>query len=296
MSRYLRILEKAKLEKDLFGVNAETESSADFPSAQELEQEEEARREPVEPVTAAASIAPLESSAKTETPQPTPIANTASEWRDELAQLLGLESLPDRMRIGMCPLGRLRSAAEAAAALGQWIAARSTSPVLIVEASFDSPQAARFFRTRRLGLAEAMAAREPLWDHFVHDTLHQGLKVMPAGRNPAIKQLLAAQTAFRGALDELDELFDCVIVLLPNPRVAGLEKLLAEDSTDIVFPVIEPGRVTARQAAQARRKLAAGAARVAAALVSPGSTAGEATRMEHIAKQLGRASVGDVHA
>jgi Mrp family chromosome partitioning ATPase len=201
------------------------------------------------------------------------------------------------MRIGMCPLGRLRSAADAAAALGQWIAARSPSPVLVVEASFDSPQAARFFRTRRLGLAEAMAAREPRWDHFVHDSVYSGLKVLPAGRNPAIKQLLADQTGFRSALDELDKLFDCVIVLLPNPRVTGMEKLLAGDSTDIVFPVIEPGRVTARQAAQARRKLAAGAARVAAALVSPGPAVGEATRMEHIAKQLGRASsVGDLDA
>jgi len=196
----------------------------------------------------------------------------------------------------MCPLGRLRSAAESAAALGQWIAARSTSSVVIVEASFDSPQAARFFRTRRLGLSEAMAAREPRWDHFVHDSVHPGLKVLPAGRNPAIKQLLADQAGFRCALDELDKLFDCVILLLPNPRVAGLEKLLAADSTDIVFPVIEPGRVTARQAAQARRKLAAGAARVAAALVSPRLAAGDATRMQHIAQQLGRASVGDLDA
>jgi hypothetical protein len=141
-----------------------------------------------------------------------------------------------------------------------------------------------------------MAAREPRWDHFVHDSVHPGLKVLPAGRNPAIKQLLADQTGFQGVLNELDKLFDCVIILLPNPRVAGLEKLLAADSTDIVFPVIEPGRVTAWQAGKARRKLAAGAARVAAALVSPGSAAGEATRMKHIAKQLGRASAGDLDA
>jgi MinD-like ATPase involved in chromosome partitioning or flagellar assembly len=196
----------------------------------------------------------------------------------------------------MCPLGRLRNAADAAAALGQWIAARSSSPVLIVEASFDSPQVARVFRTRRLGLAEAMAAREPRWDHFVHDSVYTGLKVLPAGRNPTIKQLRADPNGFRRALDELDKWFDCIIVLLPNPRVAGIEKLLAADSMDIVFPVFVPGRVTARQAAQARRKLAAGAARVAAALVSPGPAAAEATRMDHIAKQLGRAGVGDLDA
>jgi len=296
MSRYLRILEKANLEKDLFGGGAEAESSADFPAEQEVVEQEEALSEPVEPVAAAVSPVRIESSAPAVTPHSAPVADKASEWRDELAQLLGLESLPDRMRIGMCPLGRLRSAAESAAALGQWIAARSTSSVVIVEASFDSPQAARFFRTRRLGLSEAMAAREPRWDHFVHDSVHPGLKVLPAGRNPAIKQLLADQAGFRCALDELDKLFDCVILLLPNPRVAGLEKLLAADSTDIVFPVIEPGRVTARQAAQARRKLAAGAARVAAALVSPRLAAGDATRMQHIAQQLGRASVGDLDA
>ena len=284
MSRYLRILEKAQLEKDLFGGSAEAEPSADFPPAQDLAEQDEVGPEPVAVSAPAAR------------PAPAPVADDVSEWREELAQLLGLESLPDRMRIGMCPLGRLRSAAEAAAALGQWIAARSRSSTVIVEASFDSPQAARFFRTRRLGLAEAMAAREPHWDHFVHDSVHPGLKVLPAGRNPAIKQLLADQAGFRGALDELDKLFDCVIVLLPNPRVAGLEKLLAADSTDIVFPVIEPGRVTAWQAAQGRRKLAAGAARVAAALASPGAAASESTRMEHIAKQLGQASVGDFDA
>ena len=188
-------------------------------------------------------------------------------------------------------VGRLKG--KAAAALGQWLAARSASPVLIVEASFDSPQAARFFRTRRLGLAEAMAAAEPSWDHFVHDTVYPGLRVLPAGRNPAIEQLLTDQAGFRRALDKLGGLFECIIVSLPNPRVAGMEKLLASDSMDIVFPVIEPGRVTVRQAAQARRKLAAGAARVAAALVSPGSAASEATRLEHIASQLGRVSIGD---
>jgi hypothetical protein len=296
MSRYLRILEKANLEKDLFGGDSETELSADFFHAQELDQDEEVRPQPVEPVAVAISTAPLESSAPAATPQPAPIAERVSEWREELAQLLGLDSLPDRMRIGMCPLGRLRSTTDAAAALGQWIAARAQSPVLIVEASFDAPQVARFFRTRRLGLAEAMAAREPLWAHFVHDSVYPGLKVLPAGRNPAIKQLLAAQTGFRSALDELDKLFDCVIVLLPNPRVVGMEKLLEADSMDLVFPVIEPGRVTAWQASQARRKLAAGAARVSAALLSPGSAAGDAARMEHIAKQLGRSSVGDLRA
>lgn len=286
MSRYLRILEKANLEKDLFGGGAEAEPSGDFPPAQDLLEQDEARREPVVAAAPAAAVAP----------EPAPVADAVSEWREELAQLLGLESLPERMRIGMCPLGRLRSAAEAAAALGQWIAARSTLSTVIVEANFDSPQAARFFRTRRLGLAEAMASREPRWDHFVHDSVHRGLKVLPAGRNPAMKQLLADQAGFRGALDELDKLFDCVIVLLPNPRVVGFERLLAGDSTDIVFPVFEPGRVTARQAAQGRRKLAAGAARVAAALASPGAAASESTRMEHIAMQLGRASVGDLDA
>lgn len=294
MSRYLRILEKANLEKDLFGVAAETELSADFPSAQELE--EEVRPEPVEQAAAVLSKAPLEPSATAETSEAAPVAEQVGEWRDELAQLLGLESLPERMRIGMCPLGRLRSAAEAAAALGQWIAARSTSPVLIVEASFDSPQSARLFRTRRLGLAEAMASREPHWDNFVHESVYPGLRVLPAGRNPAMKQLLADPAGFRSALDQLDQLFDCVILLLPNPCVAGLEKLLAANSTDLVFPVIEPGRVTVRQAAHARRRLAAGAARVAAALVTPGLAAGDAIRLEHIAKQLGRASVGDLHA
>jgi hypothetical protein len=296
MSRYLRILEKANLEKDLFGVHAGTELSAEFPAEQELEEEEEAQSEAVEATAAPVSQGPPESNVPAQARQAEPIAETVSEWRAELAQLLGLESLPDRMRIGMCPLGRLRSAVEAAAALGQWIAARSTSSVVIVEASFDSPQAARFFRSRRLGLAEAMAARQPRWDHFVHDSVHPGLKVLPAGRNPAIKQLLADQSGFRAALEELDKRFDCVIVLLPNPRGAGLEKLLAADSTDIVFPVIEPARVSARQAAQARRKLAAGAARVAAALVSPGPAAGEATRMEHIAKQLERPTIEDIHA
>lgn len=292
MSRYLRILEKANLEKDLFGGGAEPEPSADFPPAQELAEQEEARPSPAESVEPVA----VDVAAPAARPEPAPVAAAVSEWREELAQLLGLESLPERMRIGMCPLGRLRNATEAAAALGQWIAARSTSSVVIVEASFDAPQAARFFRTRRLGLAEAIASRDPRWDHFVHDSVHPGLKVLPAGRNPAIKQLLADQAGFRSALDELDKLFDCVIVLLPNSRAAGLEKLLAGDSTDIVFPVIEPGRITARQAAQARRKLAAGAARVAAALASPGAGVGDSTRMEHIAKQLGRASLGDLDA
>jgi hypothetical protein len=295
MSRYFRILEKANLEKDLFGDVAEAESSADFPLAQEPDEEEERRPEPVQAVAAVVSPAPPEPSAPAEAPQPTPASEPMGDWREELAHLLGLSSLPDRMRIGICPLGRLRDATETAAALGQWIAARSTSSVVIVEASLDSPRAARFFRTRRLGLAEAMASRDPRWEHFVHDSVHQGLKVMPAGRNPALKQLLADQAGFRGALDELDKLFDCVIVLLPNPRVAGFEKLLAGDSTDIVFPVIAPGRVTARQAAQARRKLAAGAARVAAALVSPGAAAGEAA-LEYIAEQPEGAYLGDLHA
>ena len=293
MSRYLRILEKANLEKDLFGGNAEAETPADFPPAQELDHQEEARTEPDEPVASHLSTAQPELRAPPETVPPAPIAEAVSRWREELAQVLGLESLPERLRIGMCPLGSLRGTAEAAAALGQWLAARSASPVLIVEASFDSPQAARFFRTRRLGLAEAMAAPEPSWDHFVHDTVYPGLRVLPAGRNPAIEQLLTDQAGFRRALDKLGGLFECIIVSLPNPRVAGMEKLLAADSMDIVFPVIEPGRVTVRQAAQARRKLAAGAARVAAALVSPGSAASEATRLEHIASQLGRVSIGD---
>ncbi len=303
MSRHFRILEKANLEKDLFGEQKESEIPADFPLPQEPDEDEETRPEPVQAVAAAVQATPPEPSAPATPPRPSrrPSPQPASydfvgDWREELAQLLGLASLPDRMRIGICPLGGLRNATETAAALAQWIAARSTSLVVIVEASFDSPHAARFFSTRRLGLAEAMATREPRWEHFIHDSAHPGVKVMPAGRNPAIKQLLTDQSGFRSVLGELDKMFDCVIVLLPNPRVAGLERLLQEDSTDIVFPVIAPGRVTARQAAQARRKLAAGAARVAAALVSKGDAAAEANDLEYVAAHPEGAPLGDLHA
>jgi hypothetical protein len=303
MSRHFRILEKANLEKDLFGEQTEAETPADFPLSQEPDEDEAAKPEPVQAVAAAVPVAPPEPIAPVQPPRPSPRPSPqpasydfVGDWREELAQLLGLGSLPDRMRIGVCPLGRMRNATETAAALGQWIAARSTSLVVIVEASFDSPHAARFFSTRRLGLAEAMATREPRWEHFIHNSAHPGLKVMPAGRNPSLKQLTADPSAFRNLLGELDKLFDCVIVLLPNPLVAGFEKLLAEDSTDIVFPVIAPGRVTARQAAQARRKLAAGAARVAAALVSTGDAAIEATDAEYVAGHAENAPLGDLHA
>lgn len=303
MSRYFRILEKANFEKDLFGERVEAESAVDFPLTQDPDEEEETRSEPVQAVAAAVPATPPEPSAPAAVPRriPRPSPQPASyefvgDWREELAQLLGLRSLPDRMRIGICPLGGLRNVTETAAALGQWIAARSTSSVVIVEACFDSPHAARFFNTRRLGLAEAMGTREPRWEHFIHDSVHPGVKVMPAGRNPAMKQLLADRGGFRKALDELDKLFDCIIVLLPNARVDGLEKLLAEDATDIVFPVIAPGRVTARQAAQARRKLAAGAARVAAALVSTGEAAAEATEPAYSVERPEGASLGDLHA
>ena len=110
MSRYLRILEKANLEKDLFGGLPEADASAEFPPAQDLE--EEARPEAGQ--RAAASLR-MEPSAKAKQPAAAnPVVQPSSEWRDELAQLLGLEALPERTRIGMCPLGGMRSAAEAA--------------------------------------------------------------------------------------------------------------------------------------------------------------------------------------
>jgi len=85
MSRYLRILEKANLEKDLFGGGAEAESSADFPAEQEVVEQEEALSEPVEPVAAAVSPVRIESSAPAVTPHsrrrlPTRRANGETSW------------------------------------------------------------------------------------------------------------------------------------------------------------------------------------------------------------------------
>lgn len=298
MSRYSRILEKANLDQELFGGDPTPVDVPEFPPA-------------VEPDPTPVS-APAEVSARVETDSshdalaedsstsivdlhdaPEPETNNDDSWRLELGRLLGLDSIPVAARLGMCPLGSMKSAAECAAALGLWIAARSSSPVLLVEASFDAPRLARLFRSRRLGLAEAMAANEPRWDHFVHDTMYPGLKVLPAGRNPKLKQLLNEQDSFCRTLAKLSESFENVIVILPNPRVGGFDRLAVSQAADIIFPVIEPGKVTASQAGRAIGRLASGSARVAAALVAPHHVIGDAARMEHIAKQLSDAPRGD---
>jgi len=297
MGRYFRILEKAKLDKELFGTDSAPVEVTLFPPAAEpetatplvaVETPEPSGTEdslPAVETETAVDVAGLE--------EGRPAEVVKGDWRLELGQMLGLDSIPPGARLGLCPLGRMRSAAESAAAIGQWIAARSSSPVLIVEASFDAPQLARLFHTRRLGLAEAMAASEPRWDHFVHDTLYANLKVLPAGRNPGLRQFLREQDAFCQTLTDLSGSFENIIVVLPNPRVSGFDRLAVSRAADIVFPVFEPGRVTASQASRAMRKLAAGSTRVAAALVAPKNVVGETAHMQHIAKQLGQAARGD---
>ena len=138
-----------------------------------------------------------------------------------------------------------------------------------------------------------MAANEPRWDHFIHDTLYTGLKILPAGRNPGLKQLLNDQDAFCRTLTDLSKSFENVIVMLPNPRVSGFDRLAVSQAADIIFPVFQPGKVSASQAGRAIGRLASGSARVAAALVAPSQVIGEATRMEHIAMQLSSAPRGD---
>jgi hypothetical protein len=138
-----------------------------------------------------------------------------------------------------------------------------------------------------------MAASEPRWDHFVHETLYANLGVWPAGRNPGLRQFLREQDAFCRTLAALSGSFENIIVVLPNPRVNGFDRLVVSRTADIVFPVFEPGRVTASQASRAMRKLAAGSARVTAALVAPKNVVGEAAHMQHIAKELGHAARGD---
>lgn len=297
MSRYYRILEKAKLDRELFGSDSTPTEIAEFPPVVTPERE-------LAPLVGTSSTAVVDEEFSTamepesavaiaEQEVAIPAETTADDWRFELGQMLGLDTIPAEARLGMCPLGSLKSAAESAAALGQWIAARSSSPVLIVEACFDAPQLARLFRTRRLGLAEAMAAREPRWDHFVHDTLYPGLKVMPAGRNPGLRQFLVEQDAFCRTLDSLSRSFENVIVMLPNPRVGGFDRLAVSRAADVIFPVFQPGKLTASQASRAIGKLAISSARVGAALVAPQHVFGEAARMEHIAKQLGDSLRGD---
>lgn len=297
MGRYFRILEKAKLDKELFGTDSAPVEVTAFPPL-------------VAPETAAPPV-PVETPEPSATEDSLPAVETETavavagleedrpaeivkdDWRLELGQMLGLDSIPPGARLGLCPLGRMRSAVESAVAIGQWIAARASSPVLIVEASFDAPHLARLFRTRRLGLAEAMAASEPRWDHFVHDTLYANLKVLPAGRNPGLRRFLRKQDAFCRTLTDLSGSFENIIVVLPNPRVNGFDRLAISRAANVVFPVFEPGRVTASQASRAMRKLAAGSARVAAALVAPKNVVGKAAHMQHIAKRLGHAARGD---
>ncbi len=297
MGRYFRILEKAKLDKELFGADsAPVEVTAFPPVAVPETATPPVAVETTEPSATEDSLPAVETEtavAVAELEEDRPAEIVQDDWRLELGQMLGLDSIPEGARLGLCPLGRMRSAAESAAAIGQWMVARSSSPVLIVEASFDAPQLARLFHTRRLGLAEAMAASEPRWDHFVHDTLYANLKVLPAGRNPSLRRFLSKQDAFCRTLTDLSGSFENIIVVFPNPRVSGFDRLAVSRAADVVFPVFAPGRVTASQASRAMRKLAAGSARVAAALVAPKNVVGKAAHMQHIAKRLGHAARGD---
>ena len=316
MSRDYRILKKAQLAAELFGEahpshSSEEQEAPERPRPTTVEEAKPAATPPptIEPKAPPPPVPPLtieqraarmraveqptpepqqleQAPIQAPTPEPEATARTVSpEWPQVLGELLDDSSLGACRTLAVSPIGSLESAAETAAALGQWMAERSAGRCLVVEANLKHPRLARLFHTQRKGLSEAWGQTDPM-ETFVCDTHIDNLKILPAGRGLPRRDLQSFHTSLAQIVDGLRAHFDSIIVELPGPHPPEIAAIDWTSAADATLLVVHPKRASRMETGNAVRRLRNKGIKPAGAVLAQTFSVGESIRMERIGRTI----------
>jgi|GEM_PF-5503081 len=293
-SKHYRMLQKARLARDLFGEEADPEPAKERarPAPEPtLELPEmalpEMTAEPAESAPAGATLDsvsavpddPLaqveERATVVDTPEDTlletapsvvtvadsagateaaPALSPSIDWRAELAELVG-EELPANLNsLGLCACRRDPGSATVAAMLARWIAECAQSPTLLLEANAYKARMTRLLRARRSGLTEILFDRSSR-EEVISQWEDDPLKVLPLGRNLDRKRRKGFGERLAEALPELRRGFDQVVVELPAADDRAFKRFPFSDTVDAVLLVADPKRTSRKEIERAAKRL-----------------------------------------
>lgn len=278
MAKHYKILEKAKLTRDLFGGDEEWEvdvapedgqESDEMPSAEAL----------FDPQAADGHIAE-------ERPvvQPAAHVEPGETWNEKLAEILDAPGLAQCSCLGVCPARRSTGSVGLTAALAQWTTARTEGEVLLLEANGYRPRLSRVMQGRQRGLTEVLFEDMPL-EEALTEWEGERLRLLPLGRainwsrRRALPRLLAPFVA------ELRKGYPTLLVELPGADDRLLPKLPVAEMVDAVILLADP-RGPIVDIENAAKTFAEIGVSPAACLTDSGAAASHTTRMDRLERQL----------
>lgn len=234
MSRYYKILEKARRSGELFnesdGGAQEPVVNADAPLADAGEA----------PVSFADIAEDGDSSLAGDEEQ-------RVDWRQILAEETG--SVEPLTASRLCLFGfDDRSLAPVAVAAGQWMARHSETPVLLVEADWRrSSGVAGVLQLRRRGLGDMLNDPDARIESLIYENAVPNLAVLASGSTPSAQGARLAQKV-AGVLSGLRRRFPTVLLVLPSTSTRAWKHYAEAGLADAGLLVVRPQSANRRRA------------------------------------------------
>ncbi len=195
----------------------------------------------------------------------------SEDWRQLVKGLLAFQNSNSHSSVGICAAKQGESAAPFIAMLGEYLNGCVDSPVLLVEATFQTSSLAQI-----LGVPAAPGLDEILRDpvdpvQVRSDCFHQSrfgnVWVLPAGRVANWRNLAELGRDFRGLYDWLTARFRIVVVALP-PADGASDLLFPYSAPDSVVLLVKPNSTGVRDLERAMRRLADAEANVVGTILN----------------------------
>lgn len=277
MAKHYKILEKAKLARDLFGgdddwqvdVAPEEGDPPKNPAGDDLFADPASASELAEPETGVETA---------------PQLDPAELWNVQLAEAANAPGLGDCKALGVCPVRGMPGAAALAATLAQWAADRSNSPVLLIEGNGRFPRMSKLLQGRQRGLTEVLFGGMA-FEEAVTEWEGERLRLLPLGRSIDWRRRRAMRSGLPAVVADARRAYESVIVELPGADDRLLKKLPVSEMVDATVLVADTTQ-TVREIERAAGILRLLGAPAEACLLGGPSRAGRATRLDRLERQL----------
>lgn len=262
MSRYYRILEKARRAGEIFDTG---DGDGDAP------------RPLVDGDAADSSSHDLVSDVEPAKTKPEP---KLQPWQQALADVVENPELSSISRLGLFALDA-PGLSPLAVAVAEWMAKRAAGPVLLVEAYWRrSAGVAGLLHLDRRGLGEALNEPDGRLDLLIQQAGSPNLSVLGCGEAPRVS---GARMGGKVAtlLSSLRRRYAHVLVVMPPPENPGWSALVEAGAVEAGLLAIRPQSANRRRTELAAKTLQESSLLVAGCLVDNGAGAQVAQRLSH---------------
>lgn len=322
MSRYYRILEKAKLAEALFAPETDAEareqeeaerSWSDATTEVAPREADEAPATAVSPNPAEAARpsaleakpAPASEPAAVPEPEPEPESEPQLEpelesqpkpelkpapapgpdWTELLAEATGAASALGKRRLLVCPCIQATRAAPLLVGLAEWVHANGGGETLIVEANFVRPRLANLLQTRSRGLDRFAPGISDRVEDAVQPSGFEGISALPAGRTVRSPSKILA--AYADRVPEIVERFDSMLVETPAANDRALSRFPFDAHDASLLLAVDPQITTAKQIFRAVERLESLGAPYIGAILCRRQGHDASVRVRRVARQVG---------